>query len=177
MTEDNFTNINTESPDSYYILIDTYENVFKVQEELQKLGYYSELYDSSGLLNIEKVENIQNSYKYILVFSLITLNVVICLIIKNIIKNEDKNIALLRAIGFKKRKISIILFIRVFLILSCTLLISTILVTIINYCFLNYDIINYILLTWILSLLILFLNFIFFRYQITKLNPIEILNT
>ena len=62
MTEDCFKNLDGTSFSKYYLLIDKYINVTKVQDELLKLGYVSELYDSSGLIDIEKIKEAQQIF-------------------------------------------------------------------------------------------------------------------
>ena len=176
MTENNFKSLDNVTFNKYYLLVDKYINVTKIQEKLLDLGYASELNDSSGLLEIEKIMEVQQIYKYILIFCLLILVFVIYLIIKNIIKFEEKNIALLKAIGYKNKTICLILFLRIIILFFGVLLINYIPLFIINILFFHFSLAKYLVIEFILGLLVILFNLFIFRIRLNKLNVLEILN-
>ncbi len=61
-----FEKITAVKPYQYYVLVDEYKNVDIVRNKLFELNYNSELYESSGYLEIKKTESTQMIFRYIL---------------------------------------------------------------------------------------------------------------
>lgn len=124
-------NIFSLVPNEYYVLIDKYTNINKAENEFSKLGYYADIYDTTGYNEINQIKNIQKNYVYMLVGMIIISCIFINNIINNIISSEYKNIAILKAIGYRNRKIQNILLI----ILICLIIFSFMLISLLELIF------------------------------------------
>lgn len=101
----------------YYIVIDKYINVNKTINKLIDKGYNASLYDTTDLKEIEELNNIKRNYIYFGVLIILIITVFLINIIKNLIHTENKNLALLKILGFKSSKIKNIILIRLILII------------------------------------------------------------
>lgn len=139
---------------SVLALIDKYENIDEVINELQENGYSSNLYDTSGLSEINTCQTIFNILN-IFIFLMITLTYfLLSIIINNIINDERKDIAILKAIGYNNKKIIQIIFFRIIFI-----------------CFLSFTI--GIIFSFIIQILLL--NIIKSMLEINVINNINLL--
>jgi hypothetical protein len=170
VSESLFNKISDEYPTSYYVLVDSYKNVLKVQDYLLEHGIDSELYDTSGLLEIEKLEKDRQLFKYVLYVSLISLFIVLYMIIKNIFLSEEKNIAILKAIGYKTKDICLIILSRVLILMICSYILNVLL------CLILFQFNNYILLFVLINIFILVINSLIYYKKIKDMNVLLILN-
>lgn len=126
ITLDEMETIFSLTPNRYYVLINQYLNISKAKSEFDKLGYSSDIYDATGYAEILQIKKLQQTYIYILIFIMIISYTFVNNIIKNIIASEYKNIAILKAVGFKNKKIKQILIIRLISLVSIASLFTTI---------------------------------------------------
>lgn len=173
--KDLFAIINNNEIYNYYVVVDEYQNVDSVIKTLQEKGYYAELYDTSKLLEINEIEKLQLVFKSILIVCGIILGITLFLILKNIMQNEEKNIAILKTIGFNDFKIGIIIFSRIILILIFSITCCFLLNFFISYFFRQYHFIRnnlfkHYIFSFTFSLILLIIQMLFYIRKLKKMD-------
>lgn len=135
-------------------LIDKYENIDEVLNDLQNNGYSSNLYDTSGLSEINTCQTIFNILNVFIFLMIVLTYFLLSIIITNIINDEKKDIAILKAIGYNNKNIIQIIFFRIIFI-----------------CFLSF--ITGIIFSFIIQILLL--NIIKSMLEISVINNINLL--
>jgi ABC-type lipoprotein release transport system permease subunit len=92
------------------------------------------------------------------------------MIIKNIFLSEEKNIAILKAIGYKTKDICLIILSRVLILMICSYILNVLL------CLILFQFNNYILLFVLINIFILVINSLIYYKKIKDMNVLLILN-
>ena len=179
--------ISDEIKPSYInILVKQYKNVSNVIEKLNNNGINANLLDSSFQAEINELRKIQTISFNFSIFLFAILLVILFYIIKDIFNNEEKNIAILKILGYKVSYIVNILYARLSIILSITFItlfilffIGIYLYSFVNklYCFFllqKFLIYNLFMILIINLFIILFI--VSYVKKIKKFNTIKILN-
>lgn len=172
-----------------FILLDSYNSVDIIIEELQEKGDSCNLYDVSG----ENDVNILNMTFFILkilIFTVVVFNIIfVTIMINSMISDEKKYIAIMKAIGFKNGQISTIIANRISIVITISALISYVILLIsfelimkliqkyidVNVLF-NSNILNLIFFAiYILLIIIAITLTLFNKNKIKKISPIELL--
>ncbi len=182
-----FEKINTNRSISYNVVVDKYINLNNVLNKLEDQGCIVSLYSSH--IEIKNINIIQKIFNYILLFSLIIIFIALYYMIKNMFYNEEKNLAVLKSIGYKNNQLSIIIFVRIFLVLMFSIIIFIVFFELIKYIIelvLNnsniilfvksINVYKYSLLILIVFLTILILNILFYKRKIKNMNIFKILD-
>ena len=111
--QENIVNIeNTDNKYSCLAIIDKYENVDSVMQGLRQ-SYSCNIYDTSGLYDIKVYNIITTIILTFLILITIFVYLLIMLVVNSIIDGENKDIAILKAIGYTNKHILKIIFFRV----------------------------------------------------------------
>ncbi len=172
-----------------YAIINHYNSIDNVFEELTNKGYTSYLKDKSGMNDIKIYHLTTIIIIGIFIFSILFVYIFIGMIITGIINDEKLDIAILKAIGYKMKDISKIIGYRVMAIIGISAMIGVILswllnkaITFVIHYKLNFvienDISLYVKIFLIFFLLISIISFISIKInslKIRKINIIELL--
>ena len=172
-----------------YAIINHYNSIDNVFEELTNKGYTSYLKDKSGMNDIKIYHLTTIIIIGIFIFSILFVYIFIGMIITGIINDEKLDIAILKAIGYKMKDISKIIGYRVMAIIGISAMIGVILswllnkaITFVIHYKLNFvignDISLYVKILLIFFLLISIISFISIKInslKIRKINIIELL--
>lgn len=113
--------------DMLNIEVDKYENVSTVKESLQSMGYTSK---QAGETTIKQLIEQTNTIETIIIVNVIILIafiiIILSLFVSLMIKDEKKDIALLKCIGYTKGKILKILILRVTILIGISSIIGVI---------------------------------------------------
>lgn len=162
----------------YYLLVDKYPNISIVIKKLEKQKVSVSIHDADGMKEIEKIQVIQREYFYILMMLLVFLIYFIKYILKNIKKSEEKNIALLKILGYKNKTIKKIIEFRIVILITFTYLVTVTISFIIN-SFIEYIDILFVIksnsVIYMLAILLNYLNSIKIIKEIKKINVLKVL--
>lgn len=172
-----------------YAIINHYNSIDNVFEELTNKGYTSYLKDKSGMNDIKIYHLTTIIIIGIFIFSILFVYIFIGMIITGIINDEKLDIAILKAIGYKMKDISKIIGYRVMAIIGISAMIGVILswllnkaITFVIHYKLNFVIVEefslYVKIFLIFFLLISIISFISIKInslKIRKINIIELL--
>ncbi len=175
---------------NYYIVITkNYLNTKKVLNIFEKDNYVAFLEDASGVQKIEELQKFIDFLQNFIFVLIIIIFILIIVVIKNIIYNETKDLAILKATGYNNFLITNILILRIFIILFFSFLISLIIFilgfSIINIFFSKSSYLiflsNFSFITNYLSLSIFYIILPIFNYlnvyhKVSKLSIISALN-
>ncbi len=182
-----FEKINTNRSISYNVVVDKYINLNNVINKFEDQGCVVSLYSSH--IEIKNINIIQKIFNYILLFSIVIIFIALYYMIKNMFYNEEKNLAVLKSIGYKNNQLSIIIFIRILLVLIFSMIIFIAFFELAKYILgfvLNntnimlfiksINIYKYSVLILIVFLLILILNSLLYKIKIKKMNVFKVLD-
>ncbi len=97
-------------------VINKYENLENVMQQLKNKNYSSNLYDTSALNDIKTYRSVDSIFNVLIGIMTLLIYIILSMIITNIINSGKKDIAILKAIGYKQLDIFKIIFYRIFLI-------------------------------------------------------------
>ncbi|MBP3254943.1 MAG: ABC transporter permease [Clostridia bacterium] len=117
---------------SGFVIADSYDNINKIIEKLMEYGYNCNLFDTSGEKDIYSYENISKFLSIFIFLMIICVYVIIRITIKNFIDDEEKELAIMKAIGYNNITILKTIILRTLTISIIAFLISYMLVKIIN---------------------------------------------
>ena len=185
MNYDLFNEIFDLALDKYYVMTTNHTNFEQLSKELSENNFYNNLSDSTGEIEIDSLKEIRNIFFYLGIGLCILIFIFIYMIIKNIVNDEIKDIAIFKAIGFKYKKILQILLFRFLFLLSIIYLIFLIFIlilTIINYFIIKVSYIsfsnlfNFTNITTLIILFIVLFNLLFTNIKINKINILQVLD-
>lgn len=169
-------------PKSYYVLLKEYKDVDKTLEKLNNNGFFSVLYDSSYQTNIENFNFVKNKFQIVFIIGFFLSLFFAFNIIKNNIKDESKNIALYKALGYRNSKIMVITISKILILLLLPMFLFCFLCFIILL-FLNiintkvfFDLLSIILCLLIFIILIMFVVFMNAFYLSKYIKELNIFN-
>ena len=124
LKEELFDSIYVDKIDQYYFLVNSYSETKNILDDMSNHGFNIELKSDDGLDEISNVINIINIFNYFIYFMYAIIAIIIYYMIKNIVNDDKKNISIYISIGFNIKKIIIILFLRLIILLSITFMIA-----------------------------------------------------
>lgn len=104
----------TSNTSACLAVINKYENLENVMQQLKNKNYNSNLYDTSGLNDIKTYRSVEFILNILISIMTLLVYIILSMIISNIINSEKKDIAILKAIGYKQLDILKIIFYRIF---------------------------------------------------------------
>lgn len=104
-------------PVSYIALVKNYTSLNETISTLRNMNLSTELFDTTGQYEIDQLKKIERMSGYMIIISLFILIIMLSNIIKNIYYNEEKNISILKTVGFRDIQINLILFLRIILLI------------------------------------------------------------
>lgn len=116
LVEEEFQKIFNPEPSSYYVLISDYKDVKKFINQMLDKGYIANLYNATSEEELNTLINLKNTYIGIMIAIILLIFFFLCIIVKNMLQYETKNIAILKAVGYKNRIISLIMLLRLLIV-------------------------------------------------------------
>lgn len=119
---ENFTEYDMDliKNNSYFAIVNDYENVDSVIEGLLQNGYISNLFNESGQADVKLYKTASIVITALIYIILIFNYILIGTIIANIVSDEKTDIALLKAIGYNIKDLSQIMLYRILIIICCS---------------------------------------------------------
>jgi hypothetical protein len=176
---DDFLDMFELEENKYYVVVKNHDDIENIIKELNTLGYMADRYDTTGETQIETIESLKTTYRFIILALTIILFIFLNITIKNILNKENKDIAIYKALGYKLDKILLIIFFRFLIILLFTLLIvSVIYIIYFGLIYQNISLLSIIISNVITTFIILgliIINLIKYKTNIKKMNVFDIL--
>lgn len=94
-------------------VINKYENLENVMQHLKNKNYNSNLYDTSGLNDIKTYKSVDFIFNVLIGIMTLLGYIILSMIISNMINSEKKDIAILKALGYKQLDILKIILYRI----------------------------------------------------------------
>lgn len=107
-------------------VINKYENLDDIMQQLKNKNYNSNLYDTSSLNDIKTYKAVGIILNILIVIMISFIYILLYIIVSNIINSEKKDIAILKAVGYKQLDILKIIVYRLFFITIISFMIGVI---------------------------------------------------
>lgn len=175
------------SIDYYTITFNNYLDLKEFDKEINKLGYRGNLKDNTQYEEIYILEKSNQTLKLLIYIEIFIIFIILNILVNNIFLNEERNMALLKVIGYKNQSILLYFILKLFTIFITSLLFTNFLFISIKIIFQynndtifgNYiktiNILNISLVPSIIFLIILILKVILSFNKIKKMNIFGIL--
>lgn len=112
----------------YVILLKNGSDRSSFERYLENNNIEGHLANTEKLNELEKIENQVNMFNCFLIFILILSFIISLLLIKNIIINLKKHLFLLKALGYNRFQLNFILFLKLFIIILLSILVTHLLI-------------------------------------------------
>lgn len=184
LEQEEFRKIFDIEANRFYVLIDKYSNVDSFINRMLNNGYIANLYNATNEEELNSLINLQKTYVGIMLIIVLLIFFFLFAIVKNMIQYESKNIAVLKAVGYRNAVILFILLLRLLIVnlFSYLLMLGAIIFTywIANSIFLQFDLslfnlINYSSLIMIVISFLIFISVFMYRKKIKKIDVIDVL--
>lgn len=109
-------NNNLKNKGPYIVILNSYFRVNEFCKQMSKEGIVANLYNDTGVGEIKFFSNIMMMFEIIIFFNIIIIFATMICITKNIIREEKKDIAILKTLGYSKYEIVKILLYRLWTI-------------------------------------------------------------
>ena len=106
------------------IVIDNYNNLENIIQKIESKDLNANLYNTNGLNDIKTYKNISVILDVLIVFIILFTYATLIIIVSNILSNERKDIAILKALGYNQLHIIKIIFYRLFSIMLISFIIG-----------------------------------------------------
>lgn len=172
--------ISYQIEDRYQIVVDDYEHIEKVMEELNKENFDVNVDNVKNLDLLNKNQKIISILISFLVFLLFFMIGIILIVINDILYENQKNIAIMKVCGYKNKAIMYFILLHIVKMISCSIFKATI-------CFLILCLITHLFVGISLSLififcigvfmyiLLLFISLILVLYLLNKIKRLSVI--
>ncbi len=172
---------------SYYVVIKNYEDTEKFQKYLNENEAEAYLKETTKMYEIEVLKKNSTLFNILKNLSIVVSLIALYFVIKNLCLTEQKNIAILKVLGFNKAKIISVLFFRLLILLMISIITTILIEYIIHFGYLlfnekilrnylkNFSIISNFKLC-LFSFISLIINIGYLNLKINKINTLKVLN-
>ena len=162
--------------DKYVLIVDSFENVPRVVDELESKQYYANIFDTRFLKELSLLENLKK-LSFLIVTILISLIIFLFYgILKSILEEEKYSIAIFKSVGYKTKQLFFMYLLKQLFLISISYLTSLVIIYISTLILNLIGEMEFMLpfkYSIIIFLIFLFINFVSIILNIKKLDKIQ----
>lgn len=117
-------NYSFDIQDGYYVVLDKYRDTNKFTEYLKKKDIAFNLFSNEGVNDIKIANKNIKIFNFLEIICIFIILVIMSYILENVFYNEQKNLAVLKTIGYRNVQIFLIIFCKVCILFVCSYIIS-----------------------------------------------------